>query len=129
MVTAGVAVGMGSALGLTRNNRNRSIAANLAAKEMDVVRSTKFSSLPLTPQSRDEAVSGVQYTIARTTEWVTRDGTSGVCNPPSGTALAFLKVLVTVTWPDMQGVHSGQVGNDPCAPGRLATTPTSATSR
>ncbi len=104
IVASGVAVGMGSALGLTRNNRNRSVAANLAAKEMDVVRSIKFESLPITYVERTESVDSVDYKIARDVAWVTKDGTDGVCSPPSGTSLAFLRVVVTVTWPDMQGV-------------------------
>lgn len=104
IVASGVAVGMGSALGLTRNNRNRSVAANLAAKEMDVVRSIKFESLPISYVVRTETVDSVAYEIARDVDWVTRDGTDGVCSPPSGTSLAFLRVVVTVTWPDMQGV-------------------------
>jgi prepilin-type N-terminal cleavage/methylation domain-containing protein len=105
VVAGGVAVGMGSALGLTRNNRNRSIAANLAAKEMDVVRSTDFMALPLTPVEHEETVDNVVYTINRTTDWVSKDGSSSECSPPEGTALAFLKVLVTVEWPDRQGVE------------------------
>lgn len=108
VVASGVAVGMGSALGLTRNNRNRSVAANLAAKEMDIVRSTEFTSLPLTDVTKNETVTGVSYTILRQTSWVSKDGTGGACSPPAGTALAFLRVLVTVTWPDMQGVEPVQ---------------------
>lgn len=104
VVISGVAVGMGSALGLTRNNRNRSVAANLAAREMDVVRSTKFEALPLTDVTKNETIDNVSYTILRETDWASRDGSTGICDPPAGTALAFLKVLVTVTWPNMQGV-------------------------
>ncbi len=108
VVASGVAVGMGSALGLTRNNRNRSVAANLAAKEMDIVRSTKFASLPLTDVTKTETVTGVNYTLLRQTSWVSKDGSGGVCSPPAGTALAFLRVIVTVTWPNMQGVRPVQ---------------------
>jgi type II secretory pathway pseudopilin PulG len=108
VVAGGVAVGMASSLGLTRNNRNRSVAANLAAKEMDVVRSTEFDSLPLENVEKDEVVDGVTYSILRETEWVSRDGTDGVCSPPTGTALAFLKVAITVSWPHMQGAKPAQ---------------------
>ncbi|MPZ69634.1 MAG: DNRLRE domain-containing protein [Actinobacteria bacterium] len=105
VVSSGVAIAMGSALGLTRNNRNRSVAANLAATEMDIVRSTKFESLPLTDVETKKTITDVEYTILRQTAWVSKDGTSGVCSPPEGTALAFLRVFVTVTWPDMAGVE------------------------
>ncbi len=44
----GVAALMGTlAAGSRGNNRNRAVAANLASQEMDVVRSTEFTELPL----------------------------------------------------------------------------------
>ena len=45
IVITGIAAGMTSSLNLTRQNRNRSVAANLASQEMDTVRSTPFTSL------------------------------------------------------------------------------------
>ncbi|MGH2595583.1 MAG: type IV pilus modification PilV family protein, partial [Actinomycetota bacterium] len=42
LVIGGVVVSTSSSLNLTRQNRNRSIAANLASQEMDTVRSTDF---------------------------------------------------------------------------------------
>lgn len=104
MVIGGVVVGMSSSLNLTRQNRNRSIAANLAAQEMDTVRSTEFTDLPLGFTSTGQSVDGIPYTIARDTQWVTPNATSGPCQAPPTATLAYLSVVVSVTWTNMAGV-------------------------
>ena len=108
MVIGGVTMGMSSALNLTRQDRNRSIAANLAAQEMDTVRSTDFTDLTTiwlgTPPATTTLVDGVPYYITRQTEWVTPNATSGPCNAPSGSTLAYVSVVVTVSWDNMAGV-------------------------
>ena len=104
MVIGGVVVGMSSALNLTRQNRNRSIAANLAAQEMDTARSTEFTDLPLGVITATQSVDGVPYTIERETEWVTPNATSGPCQAPSGSTLAYLSIVVRVSWQGMRGV-------------------------
>ena len=104
LVIGGVTVGMSSSLNLTRQNRNRSIAANLASQEMDTVRSTDFVDLPLGMITTTIPVDGVPYDVTRQTEWVTPSATSGACQAPSGSALAYLSVTVTVTWNNMAGV-------------------------
>jgi prepilin-type N-terminal cleavage/methylation domain-containing protein len=104
LVIGGVAVGMSSSLNLTRQNRNRSIAANLASQEMDTVRSTKFTSLIPGAVTTAQSVDGVPYTIERDTEWVTPNATSGPCQAPSGSTLAYYSVTVSVTWNNMAGV-------------------------
>ena len=104
MVIGGVVVGMSSALNLTRQNRNRSIAANLAAQEMDTARSTEFTDLPLGVITASQSVDGVPYTIERETEWVSPNATSGPCQAPSGSTLAYLSIVVRVSWQGMRGV-------------------------
>ena len=104
LVIGGVVAGMSSSLNLTRQNKNRSIAANLASQEMDTVRSTKFTDLPLGSVTATQSVDGVPYTIMRETQWVTPNATSGPCQAPSGSALAYLSVTVSVTWNNMAGV-------------------------
>ena len=98
MVIGGVVVGMSSALNVTRQNRNRSIAANLAAQEMDTARSTEFTDLPLGVITTTQSVDGVPYTIERETEWVYPNATSGPCQAPSGSTLAYLSIVVRVSW-------------------------------
>lgn len=108
VVLVGAAVlGVSSALNVTRQNRNRSIAAHLASQEMDSVRTAAiedFKALPLGRVESTENVDGVPYTVQRDTEWVTEDANSGACDGISGPRLAFLRVDVSVLWPNMQGV-------------------------
>ena len=104
MVIGGVVVGMSSSLNMTRQNRNRSIAANLASQEMDTARSTEFTDLPLGVIVTAQSVDGVPYTVTRETEWVTPNATSGPCQAPSGSTLAYLSIVVSVSWTNMAGV-------------------------
>jgi prepilin-type N-terminal cleavage/methylation domain-containing protein len=116
MVITGVGVGMSSALNLTRQNRNRSIAANLAAQQMDTIRSTDFDALDQMSQlvqpvtlTPTPTVEGVPYTITQDTAWVRKNATgaaAGPCQSPPTAAnpLAYIAITTTVTWSDMHGV-------------------------
>lgn len=106
VVITGVAAGMTGSLDMTRQNRNRSIAANLAAQEMDTVRSTAFTLLESAPTNlfTTQTVDGVPYTVKRRTQWAYPTADSGPCQAPPGSPLAYLSVVVTVTWSDMSGV-------------------------
>jgi Tfp pilus assembly protein PilV len=106
LVITGVTVGMTSSLNLTRQNRNRSIAANLASQEMDTVRSTDFVDIPLGQVVSTQSVDGVAYTITREAGWVTANAASGPCQAPSGSSLAYLSVRVSVSWNGMKGVKA-----------------------
>jgi prepilin-type N-terminal cleavage/methylation domain-containing protein len=106
-VAAAVATGLGSSLNLVRNNRNRSVAAHLASSEMDLIRSTNVDQLPLgqvTSQKQVPAGTGPNYTITRDTSWVVKDASSSPCDSPTGSRLAYLRVTVQVSWPNMSGV-------------------------
>ncbi|MEO8423032.1 MAG: carboxypeptidase regulatory-like domain-containing protein [Actinomycetota bacterium] len=116
MVITGVGVGMSSALNLTRQNRNRSIAANLAAQQMDTVRSTDFATLDQLTQlvqpttvTPTPTVEGVPYTMTQNTRWIRKNATgaaAGPCQSPPTAAnpLAYIAVTNTVTWSGMRGV-------------------------
>jgi len=116
MVITGVGVGMSSALNLTRQNRNRSIAANLASQQMDTVRSTDFTTLDQMTQlaqpttvTPTPTVEGVPYTVTQYTRWIYKNATgatAGPCQSPPTAAnpLAYIAVTTTVTWTDMHGV-------------------------
>lgn len=107
VVIAGVAVGMGGALSLLRNNRNRSVAANLAAAEMDALRSADFSTIEAgrVIKTRRVGQEGIDYTIVRDAEWISQNATGSACDSPSGARPAYLRVTVRVSWPDMAGVE------------------------
>jgi hypothetical protein len=101
LMMAGIAASVGGGLDLSRNNRHRSVAANLAAEEMDVVRSSDF--MTLAPRTVAQAVDGVDYEVRRDLTWVEKSATNGPCDGSGGTP-QVLRVDVKVTWPDMSGV-------------------------
>jgi type II secretory pathway pseudopilin PulG len=101
LIMLGVAAGVSSGLGLARTNRHRSVAANLAAEEMDVVRSSNF--MTLAPRTITQTVDGVDYTVRRDLTWVAKTATSGPCDGAGGTP-QVLRVSVRVTWKKMSGI-------------------------
>ena len=103
ILAGGIALTIDGGLNLARNNRNRSIAANLASQEMDQVRQEPFTSLPLGLVDRSESVGGVPYTVRRESEWVDNDSTTGPCDSTNGIP-QVLRVTVSVFWADMRGV-------------------------
>ena len=71
----GLAATLATGLNLTRNNRNRSVAANLASQEMDTVRSAVFTTLNALTST--QSVGGVSYTVHRELTWVASNATNG----------------------------------------------------
>ena len=115
LVITGLAVGMASSLNLTRQNRNRSIAANLASQQMDTVRSMDFDDLnDVTQQAQPTTLDARASTACPTpfsqyTRWVYKSetgATPGPCQAPPSTAnpLAYISVVTSVSWNDMRGV-------------------------
>lgn len=92
---------LSGAFGTTRLNRNRSIAAHVASREMDLVRSSDPTTLPVGLVQSTVNVDGVLYTVKRESAWVSEDATTSPCDGPSGSQVAFLRVAVSVTWPKM----------------------------
>lgn len=114
IVITGLGVGMASSLNLTRQNRNRSIAANLGSQQMDTIRSMDFADLDnVTQQSQPTtsttSVDGVPYTVSQFTRWVYKSetgATAGPCQAPPTTAnpLAYISVVTSVSWDAMRGI-------------------------
>jgi type II secretory pathway pseudopilin PulG len=107
MFTA-LSLGMGGVLRADRNNRSRSTAAYLAAKQVDKARGLDFDQVGLgrTTQSYDDPSSTSTYTITQDVAWVTPTSNSSSCNVPNGSsggAVAYKRVTVRVTWPNMAG--------------------------
>jgi type II secretory pathway pseudopilin PulG len=103
LVMTAVIATLGGALTLTRNNKSRAVAANLASQEMDVVRGASFTALAAGSVTSTQTVDNVKYTISRDSEWLTSTSTSSPCDSASGSSLSFLRVTVNVTWPQMAG--------------------------
>ncbi|MFN8035961.1 MAG: type II secretion system protein [Acidimicrobiia bacterium] len=89
-------------IGLARSNRDRDVAANLASQEMDLVRSSSFTSLPLGLVQTPQTVGGVHYTVNRESEWVASNASAGACDS-AGQTPALLRVHISVTWTAMEG--------------------------
>lgn len=104
LIAAAVGANVSQGLTLTRTNRERSVAANLAATELDVVRNTPVTSLPLGQVTSSQTVDSTAYAIRRTTGWVTKSASVGPCDGGSGSRQAYLRVNVKVTWAQMSGV-------------------------
>lgn len=102
LISGGIAATIDSGLTLTRNNRQRSVAANLASQEMDTVRSTSFTALVARTVTQD--VDGTNFTINRSLTWVSRSATNGPCDGTNQNP-ELLRVRVMVTWPNMRGVQ------------------------
>ncbi len=103
LMAGSIAATINSGLNLTRNNRNRSIAANLASQEMDAVRQAKFTTLTDGLVQSTQSVDGVAYTVKRESEWVATNAKSGPCDAQGGTP-QVLRVTVSVYWSNQQGV-------------------------
>ncbi len=107
-------------------NRNRVAAANLAAREIDLVREQfgasdsgpidvaneglRVNPHPLTGGTAGQplVVDGVPYTVTRAVEWnITGTGASA-CEGGSLVAYPSLGVTVSVTWPSMGSVQPVQ---------------------
>src|SRR5712691_10829170 len=104
VLMSGAIIGLSGSFNLTRGDRSRSVGANLASQEMDVVRAEAiqdFKAIKIGTTTATHSVDGVPYTVKRKTKWVTKDATSGACDGISGAKLSLVSVRVTVTWPNM----------------------------
>ncbi len=74
VMAGGIASTASSGLNLIRNDRNRSVAANLASQEMDEIRQTAFGALPLSGlTTATKTVDGVGYQVERSFDFVATD--------------------------------------------------------
>jgi type II secretory pathway pseudopilin PulG len=109
LVFAAVSIGIGRALELNRSNRNRSTGAYLAASQLEEVRSKPFDQVTLGRTTCVYSSPGpgcnvaAPYTVTQDVTWTAPGSTSSSCNVPTsgGTSLAYKRVTVTITWPDM----------------------------
>jgi prepilin-type N-terminal cleavage/methylation domain-containing protein len=121
LLATAVLVMMLNSLRASRSNRGRVAAANLAAREIEIVRG-QFTSPALGPKTVElgqvldphplpggEAgqplvVDQTPYTVTRIAEWQSQGATSSPCDGGASGQLAYLHITVTVTWPHMDGV-------------------------
>lgn len=123
VLSAAVLTTLNFAIGLTRANRNRVAASNLAARELEIVR-RDFSSATRGPQTialnavidptplpggtagEPLVVDNVSYTVTRTAQWTTTGAAAPAspCDDGSSDELTAMKVHVEVTWTNMGSV-------------------------
>jgi len=106
MISAGTMVALGGALNLNRNDRNRSIGANLAAARMDELRSTAFEDIVIGQETETKMVDTVPYLITTDTEWSSINADTSACDAPVGASGGprVLRATVFVKWANMSGV-------------------------
>jgi prepilin-type N-terminal cleavage/methylation domain-containing protein len=114
IMTAGIVATINSGLTLSRNNRNRSVAANLAAEQMDNLRAMDFATLQAqlgTHSTQKSVGDSPPYTVETVITPVPINSSSAPCDANGGaTNNLVFRVNVTVTWPDLLGVtHSDPV--------------------
>lgn len=109
IVITGIAAMTSSGLTLARNNRNRSIAANLASEQVDSFRAAPFDAavddLGLTTTT--ETVNGVDYDVIRELSWVDQESDAGACDVAASGSVSprLLRVVVSVEWAAMGAVE------------------------
>jgi type II secretory pathway pseudopilin PulG len=122
IVAAATVAGLVLAMNTGRQDRNRVAAANLAARELEIVRNqfTSSASAPTTLASvnyvtnpdplpggtagQPLVVDKVPYTVTRNVQWLPVGSGKSACDGGSAITYPTLAVNVQVTWPRMDGV-------------------------
>ncbi|HEV7848577.1 MAG TPA: prepilin-type N-terminal cleavage/methylation domain-containing protein [Mycetocola sp.] len=97
IIAVSVAYSSVAVLKASRNSQGESVAANLAAQEIDLARSAG-DVFKLVDKQREVPVGGVTYKIVRSTNWVDSSGGDQACGAGGG-VLQYKRVNVSVTWP------------------------------
>jgi type II secretory pathway pseudopilin PulG len=100
IVSTTVLYGLMRAQQTTRENRQRTVAANVAAREMDTARNVSDLAT-LGNTAYDFTVAGEVYHVLRTAEWINRDATASPCDGGTGRFVAYKRINVRVTWASM----------------------------
>lgn len=104
--TAGVA--LTHTLQISHANSSRVVAANLAAREMEIVRGLNANDIADgTAATQTVVIDGQNYYLDRTATLDVAGGSGSACSGASGPA-AFKRVTVRVSWDRMDGVRPVQ---------------------
>jgi prepilin-type N-terminal cleavage/methylation domain-containing protein len=109
------------ALGVSKDSRQRVAAANLAARELEIVRNEFNTSEddarqvaalgdttdanPLDATTGQSVVDGTSYTVRRDVQWMPTGNGVSACDGGSLVNHPSLRVTVSVTWPEMGSTH------------------------
>ncbi|MBH0008440.1 prepilin-type N-terminal cleavage/methylation domain-containing protein [Salinibacterium sp. SWN1162] len=100
MVSLGVLQSLTTVLTVTRDNRARVVATNLASQEIDLARSAE-DVFQLFDASYTKTLNGDDFTVVRSTGWVSAGDDTVACSAGGG-ALRYKRINVEVTWPNMR---------------------------
>lgn len=125
IIATSVAYSLTLALAMTRDSRSREVAANLAAQQVDVVRSLK-NVFSVVNGTTTQVVDGVTYTIAQSAVWVSSTGSTATCGTTGG-LLQNKSVTESVTWSGMRSTTPPVQANTLLAPSGPLNDPTSGT--
>jgi prepilin-type N-terminal cleavage/methylation domain-containing protein len=114
IIAAAVAYSLTLTLVMTRDSRAREVAANLAAQQIDVVRSLQ-NVFSVNNGSSTQTVDGVTYTITQTTDWVSNTGSVATCGS-TGSLLQNKLVNVSVKWSGMRAATPAVQANTLLSP-------------
>jgi prepilin-type N-terminal cleavage/methylation domain-containing protein len=103
LLMAAAALGLNGALNLTRNNRSRAVAANLASQTVDNIQAKPFDQIPIGNSSTTFTVDQIAYTIETNTEWVGPTTLTSDCAGGSSANPAYLRASIAVSWMNMGG--------------------------
>lgn len=122
IAASGITAGFLTAMKTTRADQNRVAAANLAAREIEIVRNTfrigatqalaiaadaevvNANPLPGGTAGNPLVVDGYPYTVTRTVEWLPAGSGVSACDGGTSVTYPSLAVQVEVTWPEMGSV-------------------------
>ncbi|CAO1653524.1 prepilin-type N-terminal cleavage/methylation domain-containing protein [Salinibacterium sp. NYA9b] len=100
IVSLGVLQALSTVLAITRDNRARVVAANLAAQEVDLARDAG-DVFTLSNDTYTKTLNGDVFTVTRSTAWVPSSNVDATCGSGGGT-LQYKRVNVEVSWPNMR---------------------------
>jgi len=100
VVSLGVLQVLTTVLTITRDNRARVVAANLASQEIDLARDAG-DVFTLVDDTYTKTLNGDVFTVSRSTQWVSSSNTSASCGTGGGT-LQYKRINISVTWPNMR---------------------------
>lgn len=95
-----------TSLGLGRTNRQRVVAADLAAQDLETTRNALKAGvvLPIGLTTSTQTVGETTYTLTRTTSWTSLGQSGDSCAGGLAGNVAYQRVKVAVTWQRMNGI-------------------------
>lgn len=105
ILSSAVVLVLGQSMQASRTSKQRVVAANVVAAQMDLIRDKPVASLPVGVTTLPTVtVDGINYSIVQTVRWV--PGPDAATDSCSGTGTSLYKtVQLVATWPNMSGAQ------------------------